>query len=419
MSGVRVRLVPLEGGERLPFLIGCDGLPLFEPTAWLTTLRRSSGRAVNTLQADLYALKILYDWAARNSVAVEEVMLSGKFLSQSDIASLLADIRLPLKISSRQNSPIKGKATSIKNIESARVGSRSSSNILNWNSVASRTSVISNYLEWLAVKGVYALPIGQANERIQRMNLIRERFRYSMPLRRGRNRTGLREAPSQDTIFILLKNIHPESPKNPWVNDSIKYRNALIVNMLYALGVRGGELLGIKIQDHINFQNNTIFIARNADDPDEARRYPPSAKTRDRQIPVSDALMSMIIEYVTNHRFQIKSARKHQYLFVSHRSGAALSKSQLTKIFKDIRERVDDMPVDISAHMLRHAWNDAFSRIADVEKISPETEAQLRSEIMGWSPASGTAALYLRRKIKEDAKNISLKHQMKIGTPGR
>ena len=66
------------------------------------------------------------------------------------------------------------------------------------------------------------------------------------------------------------------------------------------------------------------------------------------------------------------------------------------------------MPADLSGHVLRHTWNDVFSKKMDEAGVTPENERQARSYLMGWSPTSDTAATYTRRHVREKAKEVSL-----------
>jgi len=57
LGDFRIRLVVLEGGERLPLLLDQDGFPLFRPAVWMMTMRRAINMATATLKEDLQALK--------------------------------------------------------------------------------------------------------------------------------------------------------------------------------------------------------------------------------------------------------------------------------------------------------------------------------------------------------------------------
>ena len=83
------------------------------------------------------------------------------------------------------------------------------------------------------------------------------------------------------------------------------------VGIIYGLGIRRGEALGIKIGDHVQWDRSRILIARNADDPDDPRKRQPLAKTRDRFLPIRDKLIDMMHAYVTHIRFKVPGARKH------------------------------------------------------------------------------------------------------------
>ncbi|WP_374762262.1 tyrosine-type recombinase/integrase [Massilia scottii] len=93
----------------------------------------------------------------------------------------------------------------------------------------------------------------------------------------------------------------PTSPDNPWHGNFARERNFLLIQWLEALGIRRGELLGIRISD-IDFRNNTVQILRRADDPSDPRRYQPNAKTLDRVLPLSDGLVQMTQNYIINIR---------------------------------------------------------------------------------------------------------------------
>ncbi|MDA4230638.1 tyrosine-type recombinase/integrase, partial [Escherichia coli] len=63
-------------------------------------------------------------------------------------------------------------------------------------------------------------------------------------------------------------------------------RNRLMILLLFYLGIRGGELLNIRIQD-IDFSANRIRIVRRADEQADSRTNEPNAKTRERLLPLA------------------------------------------------------------------------------------------------------------------------------------
>jgi integrase len=214
-------------------------------------------------------------------------------------------------------------------------------------------------------------------------------------------------------LAALIDVVQPGSPENPWKGDHAKERNALIVRWLLALGIRRGELLGVRVSD-INFQTNEVLIARRADDLDDPRTNEPNTKTRDRLLSLDEDLAVLTRRYVTGGRRRIEGARRHDYLFVANGSGAPLSLSGLNKIFAVLRTKCPSLPDDLSPHVFRHTWNDEFSALMDKRQVAEEAEKKMRSRMMGWSETSGTAAAYTRRHTEKKAKEASLALQSKL-----
>lgn len=413
MPSLQVRMIVMERGERLPLLIGEDGVPLFLPTKWLLTMRRPAHPAANTLQANCFALKFLYLWAEQRGIDVESRLLSGSFLRSHEIASLADAAALPLDAIGGKAAPLTA-TSKVVSLEKVRMRAPPSPQVVGTGNKANRLRTVAQYLEWLGQEGCGNLDLAAASSRKADLAAMLSNLNAKIPPAKGRNAVGSRESPPVETMDRMLAVLEPKCAENPWDDLGLQLRNRLLVHLFYGLGIRRGELLGIKIGDHIEWQRSRLLIARNADDPDDPRTEQPLAKTRDRFLPVKDGLMGMMQEYVTHIRSKIPGARRHSFLIVSHQTGRPLSHAALNKVFRNLRERVPDLPVDLSPHVLRHAWNDAFSRLIDAKNIDSAREAQMRSEMMGWSPTSGMAATYNKRKIREDADKLSLEHQKKL-----
>jgi integrase len=186
----------------------------------------------------------------------------------------------------------------------------------------------------------------------------------------------------------------------------------LIVRWLLGLGLRRGELLGVRISN-INFRTNEVLIARRADDPGDPRRNQPNTKTRDRLIPIDEHLAVLTRRYITGKRRAIVGARRHDFLIVANGTGAPLTLEALNKIFERLRTRCPELPQELSPHVCRHTFNESLSVDFDRQGISEEMERKIRSHLNGWSPTSDTASVYTRRHIREKARRAS------IGLQGR
>jgi integrase len=190
------------------------------------------------------------------------------------------------------------------------------------------------------------------------------------------------------------------------------------VRWLLTLGIRRGELLGVRVSD-LNFQTNEVLIARRADDPEDPRANEPNTKTRDRLLSLEEDLAVLTRRYVTGARRRIEGARRHDYVFVANGTGAPLSLSGLNKIFVVLRTKCPSLPDELSPHVFRHTWNDEFSAVMDKRQVSEETEKKIRARLMGWSETSGTAATYTRRHTDRKAKEASLALQAKFKARSR
>lgn len=411
LGGFGIRLIVLEGGERLPLLVDRDGFPMFQPVVWMMTMRRAINLASATLKEDLLALKALYCWALQAGLDIEGRMLAGQFLSATECASLVDAVKQPIGgMASDLGLQVRTEPIRVRNIESNRMRQKAGGAQIGTPTVATRLRTIIQYLKWLADEGRNGLAMKMAEARAGARDEMVAGLVARIPKVGSRNLLGKREAPPPEMVEALLRIVELDSPENPWRDLGLRVRNRLLIHLLFGLGIRRGELLGIRV-DRIDFQGNRLLIARCPDDPMDSRKYQPLTKTRDRWLPMKDGLTSMVQEYVTHVRSKFPKARKHPYLLVSHRDGAPLAMISVNKLFASMRGKFDDLPEDLSPHLLRHAWNDAFSRLADSQKMDPAREQQMRSEMMGWSPTSGTAATYSRRHTREAAEKLSLQHQ--------
>jgi integrase len=220
---------------------------------------------------------------------------------------------------------------------------------------ANRLRTVANYLGWLGQNGTLRLDIQAATIRQQALGIMSANLIAIVLKGRGRKAVGQRDAPSKEAMDRLLEVIKPGAPDNPWDDFGLQVRNQLLVHLMYALGLRRGEVLGLKIGDHIDFRGKRLLIARTFDDPEDPRRHQPATKTRDRWLPLKDGLIDMLQNYVIRIRIKVPKARKHQFLFVSHQSGRPLSASGESKVFDQLRQCVADLPRQLTNHVLRHA----------------------------------------------------------------
>jgi integrase len=201
-----------------------------------------------------------------------------------------------------------------------------------------------------------------------------------------------------------------------WLNEHAQARNQLMLKWLLELGIRRGELLGVRIDD-IDFQKREVQITRQADTKDDPRARQPLAKTHARVLSLSEDLADATQNYVLWCRANQGLSRHHKYLFVSGGTGRPLSLAGANKLFVALRAAGLNLPDDLTAHVLRHTWNDRFSTEMERAGVNPELERKMRSELMGWSPTSESAATYTRRYVRQRAGEAMKRMQgrLKIG----
>ena len=147
--------------------------------------------------------------------------------------------------------------------------------------------------------------------------------------------------------------------------DALGQRNALILEMLYATGVRVGELVNIKVND-INLYDRTVKIL---------------GKGRKGRIVIYGSYCEKAIElYMRNGRYELLSGRSCDYLFLN-KNGSRLSERYIRKIIDDVVRKCE-IDYKVSPHTLRHTFaTDMLNNGADLMTVK---------ELLGHSSISTT-----------------------------
>jgi len=213
---------------------------------------------------------------------------------------------------------------------------------------------------------------------------------------------------------VFLDRVRPDYSKNPWVNKGVQHRNYALALTLYALGIRIGESLNIKLEDfQVRDGKHYVLIKRNAGDLDDPRVKQPKVKTNSRALALSPQLKSILDNYILEHRSQIEDAAHCPFLFISHRvrnnEKLPLSISGAEKVFREFGEI---MGFKLNPHCLRHTWNDRYSESADklIEqgKTNEEKSEADRCHLMGWAKGSSMSLVYSSRHNTKRAMELAL-----------
>ncbi|RUV68246.1 site-specific integrase [Mesorhizobium sp. M1A.F.Ca.IN.020.30.1.1] len=400
-------------GERMPFLVwAATSIPLQAPTYWVVSKRRPSGIQPNTLHNDLRALMYLYLWADARGVDLQDRLESGALLTLTEVVDLDTFCGRYLDEAVGELPGQDGHVIRlvVRKSNNKKKASRRTVNLIE---KRNRLKAVYSFLEYASADHLSRLHLWP--DRWSHYSSVRDnclqwiRTRYEAIKKPSRNDLGAREGLEEAEVARLRAVIEPDHPENPF-EPKVRFRNYLIIRLLLGVGVRRGELLGIRIEDCKLGSNGTVTVHRRPDDPDDPRKVQPSSKTEARVLPLNGRLTEILYEWIVHHRPKIAGARKHPFLIVDCDDGRPLSLSAVNKLMRRLRRRVPGLPEKLSAHVLRHSWNDAFSDAMDRKSVPGDQEAKWRARLMGWRREESAAA-YLRRTVRRRSNEVLIEMQ--------
>lgn len=407
MAKCIAKRIKFKNGERHSVLCRANGQPIPEVTLYLAVYRRR-GRSANTIHLVCSTLSILYQFFNERRIDLLSMLTGGGFLGVSDVMRL-ADRCQYWKsdvVDESSSSSFKGSVVNINKIRMKRGVKRLEERSVDVLSQATRIRCIADYLEFISYYCLDEVPKEKRNLYLQNRDRVLRVFRNCIPKVRNGDRLGARRGLAEEEQAWLLEIIHPDSDRNPWCHEFAKIRNRLIVLLLLATGMRRGELLGLKVED-LNANSPLIRVLRRADDEVDPRRHQPNTKTNARELEIRPAIMKLIWEYVNHYRYGLLRARKHPYIFVSE-AGQPLSLKAIEKMFFQLHRQCGDFEGRLTSHVMRHTWNERFSKYADRLNLNPTMEERARNEQQGWVENSKSAAYYTRRHTTEKGRKVAL-----------
>lgn len=405
-----------EGGERYATLIDDDGVPDFWVTLFVTVQLRPthSQNAILAILQDIAHFKLWEQVLGRD---VLSEIREGNFLSDIDAVSLrdhcaneTRSVRKWLESSPRRNVVDFGRVRSIKTTPFRRVGKAHQAN---------RIIHIAQFLDFVARTMLRnRANFGELNDLISdmRIRLINQKPKMSG---KGPIREPDLKVASPQIFEELMECVKEGADENPFKNKGIKFRNALIFEVLYHTGIRSSELLSLHVEDVTFGPTASVEIRRRHDDPIDPRAHQPVQKTLGRTIPIPLELAERLRKYIIEVRATIKGANRHPFIFVTHHAaksyqGRPISDSTFrNRILRPVVKSNYDLFDEITRHGFRHNFNYQLSKKIDAHNkrakenssltpISEKEEIQIRKQLNGWESDS-TAAGYNLRHIKETA----------------
>lgn len=403
-ANVSLKSFVMSGGERYCLLVDKNsGMPLYYPSLFVTTQVRNTSKSYSMMESALGGIAVLLKFMAERNEDLETRFKLNKYFETHELDAIRDFCQIKFR---------HGATGTDSNVMFTHKELQEGDKKVNTQTEYARLSVISNYVKWLA-----ELLAGEGRGKgiTLRIGRMAGGIKSRRPQKKKRNEGLIEKGLDKQQIEMLFELFRPGSELNPFVDKSVQIRNRLMFLILYHLGLRGGELLNIRIKD-IDFSNNQLVVVRRADEKDDPRTNQPRAKTLDRRLPVKDTLVKEIHNYILNVRKKCVRPGQPDYLFVTHKEGPTkglpVSISAYKKVINVVRD-VSPILYSFTGHALRHHWNELFSILMDSMDNPPSEieQEKRRSELMGWKSGSGTAETYNKRFIKRKAQEASLKLQ--------
>jgi integrase len=399
-----IKTFVMESGERYCLLVDdLSGLPLFYPSLFITTQSRNRSLSYSAMESTLSGISVLLKYIEEREENIEDRFQKSDLFKEHELDALRDFCQIKFRVQTpKQGSNRIFTLSELRNIDD-KVSSQTE---------YVRLTVIAQYTKWLA-----ELLIGSNKDKLTILQIgkMEKGLKARRPVKKNRNTDRDEKGLDKKQIALVFELFRPDSELNPFTDESVRVRNRLIFLMLYHLGLRGGELLNIRIRD-IDFGKNQLIVVRRADEKDDPRTNQPLVKTLDRRLPMKDTLVKDIHHYIISDRKRIPNSTKNDFLFVTHKSGPTqgqpLSKSGYKKIIEVVRTASPSL-FNLTGHQLRHSWNEAFSNQMDAmnEPPSQEQQEKMRSYLMGWKEGSGTAIHYNKRFVRKKANEAAIKLQ--------
>tara|TARA_R110001583_G_scaffold195229_1_gene370775 strand:+ start:206 stop:1441 length:1236 start_codon:yes stop_codon:yes gene_type:complete len=408
----------MASGEMYSVLLYESGLPALYPNLFVTINHRNESDASNTCYIALEHLRYLYEICDFLDIDIVQRCIAGDFLSKQEMESLVKWAKRTVKtfrehVAKQKSKNVVSLVPKMKKLETARAvmvvdheGDISPATAYN------RLTTFAEYIGWLE------------EELFPSKDTTAEQLLKSLRPKKF-SKEGETEITDENyksltphEVLRVLDVVRPDSPDNPWKNESLRHRNQLIINMLEAIGFRRGELLKVRPKDvKKNPRNGRRYVTiRSKVDLDDSRLYRPETKTLGRHVPMDKRLSEMYDNYLIHHRSNANGAEFIPYLFVTHNhrtsTNQALSIAAVNKICREISEVVG---FRVHPHAFRHSWNDKFSKHADKRiaegKVSEAKSESDRQKLMGWHEGSKMAKEYSKRHDDKRAFEVGMELQ--------
>ena len=436
---MKVAVKKFKSGERYAFLLGEDGVPDFWVTHFVTQKLRMT-KAATSIEQYLKDIKHLKRWEEINGRDLLEEIYNGKVPNLDDINKLKEHCSYQAKV-------VKDKpASNVVDMGKFHLSKSQDKPTIGKSQYISRIAHIAEFLHFIGQERVKYKPA--AAELFEALDKMKTRLKSGKPKGKSK-KVSLDKSGIPDDVFDdFVEVAKPDSHYNPFKNPVIKFRNYLIVQVLYETGFRCAELLALRISDiGTDIDNPTLSVVRRHDSKDDPRLKEPTAKTLGRAVSITKELRDLLNTYIKVHRADTKVAKTHPFIFVSHKdkeghyqSGQPLIQQTINDVFKSIKGVNPERFWAITPHSYRHYFNDQLSdqideerravrqevkrleqaglhqaakQYADENKITKQRELEIRAELNGHSSLK-SGEIYLKRTARKQAQRVRQRMQSRM-----
>jgi len=377
-------------------------------------MSRGKSDAFNTIRSKSRALMCIYTWADINGVDLETRFSKGELLSLAEIDSICDSMKHEYKFIKKLGD------------ESEKVKTKKNQKIFQLNFKLNESDIkyvsndtynfrlmyITKYLDWLV--SISMSNISRNGDLYATTMIAKDEMIYHLNARKRPSKSDVEVKGFDDDVQnMLIEIVDSDNPSNPFENKFVKIRNQIFILLSLCTGLRRGEMLKLKVED-FDVATKSLKIIKIKDDPVDPRNIEPSVKTKGRMLELEDIVVFNLLKYL-NLRSKIRKARTHPFLFVS-KYGKPLSYTSAGDIYITLRQKILNLPDDLSQHAVRHRWNENFSEIMQ-NKYAHLSETEIdnyRKFLMGWSSASKMPDRYNKKFIRKQAGKVSLEIQKEI-----
>lgn len=216
----------------------------------------------------------------------------------------------------------------------------------------------------------------------------------------------------------MLDVSHPDSSFNPFSSDlTLRFRNYLIIRILYETGMRMGELMSLTINSYQSIDDRyyiRIQLDKRVYDPRHSQAAIKNFYSQ-RELSISEETHLLLHHYITKVRrkqlVKIEPYPPTQFIFLSSKH-KPISNHAIFNLIKKVNDKVNfllDTSFSAKPHDFRYAFANNFLKyLVEDQSLDMELAKDNLRNIMGWCPSSNMPSKYAANFISDKANQLNI-----------